>query len=69
MIALPYLDIDTPFPPVSEALDDPNGLLAFGADLSAQRLFFLPILAEYFLGLAMMNPCCGGRPIHVLLSS
>ncbi|WOI35966.1 leucyl/phenylalanyl-tRNA--protein transferase [Alteromonas sp. CI.11.F.A3] len=39
MIALPYLDIDTPFPPVSEALDDPNGLLAFGADLSAQRLF------------------------------
>lgn len=39
MIALPHLDIDTPFPPVSNALDEPNGLLAFGADLSAQRLF------------------------------
>ena len=39
MIALPYLELDTPFPPVSEALEDPNGLLAFGADLSVQRLF------------------------------
>lgn len=39
MIALPQLDRDTPFPPVHEALDEPNGLLAFGADLSPQRLF------------------------------
>jgi len=39
MIALPFLELDTPFPPISQALDEPNGLLAFGADLSAQRLF------------------------------
>ncbi len=35
---LPYLDIDTPFPPVNQALDDPNGLLAAGANLSVARL-------------------------------
>ena len=35
---LPFLDIDTPFPPVCEALDEPNGLLAAGADLSVSRL-------------------------------
>lgn len=36
MIAL--LHPDTPFPPVSQALADPNGLLAAGGDLSAPRL-------------------------------
>ncbi len=35
---LPYLDINTPFPPVSLALQQPNGLLAAGADLSEDRL-------------------------------
>lgn len=35
---LPYLDIDTPFPLVSQALDEPNGLLAAGANLSIVRL-------------------------------
>lgn len=35
---LPYLNQDTPFPRVDEALEEPNGLLAAGADLSAQRL-------------------------------
>lgn len=39
MIQLHHLDVDSPFPPVSEALDEPNGLLAYGADLSPQRLF------------------------------
>lgn len=39
MITLPRLDSDTPFPPVDEALTEPNGLLAFGADLSPPRLF------------------------------
>ncbi|NDV91638.1 leucyl/phenylalanyl-tRNA--protein transferase [Alteromonas sp. 345S023] len=39
MITLPKLDSDTPFPPVDEALAEPNGLLAFGADLSPPRLF------------------------------
>lgn len=35
---LPYLLEDTPFPPVCKALDDPNGLLAVGGDLSPNRL-------------------------------
>ena len=38
---IPWLDLDTPFPDVSEALRDENGisgLLAAGADLSAKRL-------------------------------
>lgn len=39
MIELPYLAENTPFPPVSEALNDPNGLLAFGGSLSVRRLF------------------------------
>lgn len=35
---LPWLEIDTPFPPVTHAAQHPNGLLAVGADLSATRL-------------------------------
>lgn len=35
---LTWLDLDTPFPPVDQALDDPPGLLAAGADLSIARL-------------------------------
>lgn len=35
---LPYLDNDSPFPPVNQALDEPNGLLAAGANLSPNRL-------------------------------
>ncbi len=38
MITLPYLEPDTPFPAVQHALDDPDGLLAYGADLSPGRL-------------------------------
>ena len=38
MIELPYLTEHTPFPPVSKALSEPNGLLAFGGDLSVRRL-------------------------------
>ena len=38
MRALPQLHSDTPFPPTSEALDYPNGLLAVGGGLSASRL-------------------------------
>jgi len=37
-LKLPWLDLDTPFPPVDQALDDPPGLLAAGADLSIARL-------------------------------
>ncbi len=39
-IFLPPLDTDNPsyFPPVETALDDPDGLLAIGGDLSSQRL-------------------------------
>jgi len=35
---LPYLDTNSPFPPVEDALTEPNGLLAAGADLSQARL-------------------------------
>jgi len=35
---IPWLERDTPFPPVQSALKDPNGLLAAGADLSSERL-------------------------------
>ena len=35
---IPWLEPDTPFPPVTQALIEPNGLLAAGADLSPARL-------------------------------
>jgi leucyl/phenylalanyl-tRNA--protein transferase len=35
---LTWLERDEPFPPVDEALKDPNGLLCAGADLSPRRL-------------------------------
>ena len=35
---LAWLDQHDPFPPVERALDDPNGLLCAGADLSASRV-------------------------------
>ncbi|MEC7816077.1 MAG: leucyl/phenylalanyl-tRNA--protein transferase [Pseudomonadota bacterium] len=39
MTTLPWLDPDHLwFPPANEALDDPDGLLALGGDLSPQRL-------------------------------
>jgi leucyl/phenylalanyl-tRNA--protein transferase len=48
MIHLPQLDPDAPdrFPDPRKALAEPNGLLAFGGDLSPQRL-----LAAYSLGI------------------
>ena len=39
MTSLPWLDPDQLwFPPANEALDDPDGLLALGGDLSTERL-------------------------------
>lgn len=38
MSLLPWLNADDPFPSVDTALDEPNGLLAAGGDLSAERL-------------------------------
>lgn len=35
---LTWLDAKTPFPPLSQSLTSPNGLLAAGGDLSPQRL-------------------------------
>ena len=35
---IPFLAPEEPFPPVNTALEDPNGLLAAGADLSIDRL-------------------------------
>ncbi len=53
---LPWLSADTPFPPVAQALVEPNGLLAAGGDLCAGRL-----LAAYRLGI---YPWYGdGQPI------
>ena len=35
---IPWLDARDPFPPVTRALTDPNGLLAAGGDLTPERL-------------------------------
>ena len=35
---VPWLEQGTPFPPVTRALTDPNGLLAAGGELSVERL-------------------------------
>ncbi|MDA8094074.1 MAG: leucyl/phenylalanyl-tRNA--protein transferase [Betaproteobacteria bacterium] len=35
---IPWLSAHDPFPPVAQALTEPNGLLAAGADLSPERL-------------------------------
>lgn len=35
---LPWLDADSPFPPLDTALRDPNGLLAAGGELTPSRL-------------------------------
>jgi leucyl/phenylalanyl-tRNA--protein transferase len=35
---IPWLDSKAPFPPLSRALAEPNGLLAAGGDLTAERL-------------------------------
>lgn len=43
---IPWLRANTPFPPVEQALEEPNGLLAAGADLSPRRL-----LAAYSRGI------------------
>src|SRR3989442_8755997 len=35
---IPWLERDSPFPPVQSALKEPNGLLAAGGELSTERL-------------------------------
>lgn len=53
---IPWLHFQDPFPPVTRALADPNGLLAAGGDLSVARL-----LAAYRRGIfPWFNP---GEPI------
>ncbi|MEW5788906.1 MAG: leucyl/phenylalanyl-tRNA--protein transferase [Pseudomonadota bacterium] len=53
---IPWLDRQTPFPPLERALAEPNGLLAAGGDLSLGRL-----LLAYRLGIfPWFNP---GEPI------
>ena len=37
-MTIPWLQLGEPFPPVDQALVEPNGLLAAGGDLSPQRL-------------------------------
>jgi leucyl/phenylalanyl-tRNA--protein transferase len=53
---IPWLGSADPFPPVSRALREPNGLLAAGADLSPARL-----LAAYRYGIFPWY--CPGEPI------
>jgi len=53
---LTWLERDDPFPPVEEALRNPNGLLCAGADLSMERL-----LAAYRSGIFPWYS--GGEPI------
>jgi leucyl/phenylalanyl-tRNA---protein transferase len=43
---IPWLRGDAPFPPIERALNEPNGLLAAGGDLSPERL-----LSAYRLGI------------------
>ena len=43
---IPWLEPDTPFPPLETSLGEPNGLIAIGGDLSPKRL-----LAAYQLGI------------------
>ena len=43
---IPWLEVDSPFPPLQAALRRPNGLLAAGGDLTSQRL-----LAAYRQGI------------------
>lgn len=38
VLHLPLIENDTPFPSIETALSEPDGLLAFGGDLSVQRL-------------------------------
>ncbi|MEO5694732.1 MAG: leucyl/phenylalanyl-tRNA--protein transferase, partial [Usitatibacter sp.] len=35
---IPWLQGDAPFPPVSKAFTEPNGLLCAGGDLSPERI-------------------------------
>ena len=49
------------FPDITDALKNPNGLLAIGGDLDETRLL---IKKEYSHGLMKANLYYGGRQIH-----
>ena len=51
------------FPPLDQALDEPEGLLAAGGDLSPPRLL-AAIAGASFPGIRRDSRCCGGRPIR-----
>ena len=53
-----------PFPPLRNALREPNGLLAVGGCLSSERLVNA-YRHGVFHGLVATNLSYGGRPIHV----
>lgn len=53
---IPWLEAGDPFPPVSRALREPNGLLAAGGDLSVPRL-----IAAYRHGIFPWS--CEGQPL------
>ena len=60
MLTLTKLNQQLVFPPADMAHTDPNGLLAFGGDLSAKRLL-LAYSSGIFRGLVKLNLLCGGR--------
>lgn len=64
VIYLPELsDTSLEFPPVSQALTEPDGLLAMGGDLSPQRLL-KAYQSGIFPGLAQVTHCCGGARLN-----
>lgn len=67
-IYLPELDpVNTHFPVAETALDDPNGLLAFGGDLRPERLVTL-IAKAFSPGIRKENLFSGGVLRRVLSS-
>lgn len=57
------------FPSPYEALSNPNGLLAFGGDLSPDRLL-LAYQMGFSLGMDLVNLFCGGvhlRELYLIL--
>ena len=62
---IPWLEPDTPFPPLESALGEPNGLLAAGGDLSPKRLlaaYRLGIFPLYSEGMVEPRPAYGAVP-------
>lgn len=58
-----WLEHDTPFPDPEQALEEPAGLLAAGADCPS-RAYALRTVRGFSLGSQRMSHRFGGLPIH-----